>query len=155
MKREEDIKFARCQTCPGMMSDSIPGKCWKCVLTGRAFMLPDALERYKVVDPTDDKVIEAQEARNEKFQRQEKAPRVAAAEVTTIVKVEVPKATNRFGQVKLVDGLLEKGLTLAQVIEEVKKQLPLYQGNISQLVKIRISTLKHKGSTPIPVKLVE
>ena len=143
MKREHDITYARCQTCPGMMSDAIPGKCWKCVLTGRAFMLPDALERYAVVDPTDLKVILAQEARHEKIQRQEKAPKVAA-EVTTIVKVEVPKATNRFGQVKLVDELLTGGMPFDEVVAEVKRRLPLYQGNVSQRVKIRISTLKHK-----------
>ena len=106
MKRETDIKFAKCTTCPGLMSDAIPGKCWKCVLTGRAFMLPEALERYPVVDPTDFKVIEAQERRLEK-RSNEKVERVlrATSETTTVVKVEVPKVTNRFGQCKIVDDL--------------------------------------------------
>lgn len=145
MKRETDIKFAKCTTCPGLMSDAIPGKCWKCVLSGRAFMLPEALERYPVVDPTDDKVIAAQERRIEKLanEKVERVPRVVA-EVTTILKVEVPKATNRFGQCKIVDDLLGQGMLPDQVVEELKKRIPLWQGNAMQLVKIRMSTMKNK-----------
>lgn len=144
MKRDYDVVRAKCNTCPDKMSGEHPGYCWKCVLTGRAFMLPEALEKYPVIDPTDDKVIEAEARRQEKASRQEIARR-EVTETITIVSSEPKVSHQRFGQTKLADELLGQGLTFEQVVEEIKKRLPLYPvDKIPQLVRIRMSGLKNK-----------
>ena len=144
MKRDHDVVRAKCNTCPGKMSGEYPGSCWKCVLTGRAFMLPEALEKYPVIDPTDDKVIEAEMRRQEKAARQETV-RKEVSETTTVVVSEPKVSHQRFGQTKLADELLNQGLTFDQVVEEIKKRLPLYPADkIPQLVRIRMSGLKTK-----------
>jgi hypothetical protein len=126
------------------MASDIPGSCWKCVLNGRAFMLPEALEKYPFIDPTDDKVIEAEMRRMEKFSKQERVVR-ETSETTTIIVAEPKVSHQRFGQTKLADELLTQGLTFEQVVEEIKKRLPLYPAEkIPQLVRIRMSGFKNK-----------
>ena len=105
-------------------------------------MLPEALERYPVIDPTDYKVIEAQERRGEKMQRTEQVRSVL--ETTVVVVKESKVSHQRFGQTKLADELLLQNLPFDQVVAEIKKRLPLYTGDVPQLVKIRMSTLKTK-----------
>lgn len=145
MERERSGNLAKCNTCPGKMSGEYPGSCWKCVITGRAFMLPEALERYPVIDPTDDKVIEAEIRRQEKTVRREVVHEVT--ENTTIVASEPKISHQRFGQTKLADELLSQGLTFDQVVEEIKKRLPLYPADkVPQLVRIRMSGFKNKKS---------
>lgn len=144
MERETSGRISKCKTCPDKMSGENPGHCWKCVITGRAFMLPEALEKYAVVDPTDDRVIEAEVKRQEKVAGQ-KTSQVSSSELTTIVVSEPKISHQRFGQTKLADELLNQGLTFEQVVEEIKKRLPLYPADkIPQLVRIRISGLKNK-----------
>jgi len=107
-------------------------------------MLPEALEKYPVIDPTDDKVIEAEMRRQEKAARQETV-RKEVSETTTVVVSEPKVSHQRFGQTKLADELLNQGLTFDQVVEEIKKRLPLYPADkIPQLVRIRMSGLKTK-----------
>ena len=144
MDRPTSGKIAKCKTCPGKMSGDVEGNCWKCVITGRAFLLPEALEKYAVIDPTDEKFIDAETKRQERAASRVEATRETSSH-TTVVASEPKISHQRFGQTKLADELLAQGLTFEQVVEEIKKRLPLYPADkIPQLVRIRMSGIKNK-----------
>jgi hypothetical protein len=130
-------KKVKCNTCPEKMEvapDSSGGNCWRCVASGRAFLLPEALERA----PSNDTLL-----LDENYVQ--KKPFSQTVGVVGGKEVSTKSPRQMLGQTKVIDSLIEKGLKLEEIVKQVHEQIPQYPlEKLPGLVRVRFSHFKRR-----------
>lgn len=130
-------KKVKCNTCPEKMEIDIAstgGNCWRCVASGRAFLLPNALERA----PSNDTLLF-----DESYVQKKPFSQTKGVALGKEVSSRPPR--QMLGQTKVIDSLIEKGLKLEEIVKQVHEQIPQYPlEKLPGLVRVRFSHFKRR-----------
>ena len=148
-KDDINLRTVKCNSCNNKMEidkNSRGGNCWECVASGRAFMLPDVLE----VAPSNNVLLNDDEYhKNLKIKKKEisKSGGGGGGGEEETDDEEVKEKPLRLGQTSLINKLLDKGLSVEEVIKKVAESIPQYPADrIPKLIKVVMFNRKRRAA---------